>query len=72
MATIGSVGFENGSDRYLFKRDEACIRAHLRPFYSKTGRPSIDLELMIRLLIIGYCMRIRSERRLCEEVQALA
>jgi hypothetical protein len=32
------------------------------------GRPSIDPELMIRMLIIGYCMGIRSERRLCEEV----
>jgi transposase len=32
------------------------------------GRPSIDPDLMIRMLIIGYCMGIRSERRLCEEV----
>ncbi|MDP9416179.1 MAG: IS1182 family transposase, partial [Pseudomonadota bacterium] len=44
------------------------IREHLRPFYSETGRPSIDPELMIRMLIIGYCMGVRSERRLCEEV----
>jgi transposase len=44
------------------------IRAHLRPFYSEFGRPSIDPELMIRMLIIGYCFGIRSERRLCEEV----
>ena len=36
--------------------------------YSTMGRPSIDPELMIRMLIIGYCMGIRSERRLCEEV----
>jgi transposase len=36
--------------------------------YSHTGRPSIDPELMIRMLIIGYCYGIRSERRLCEEV----
>lgn len=42
--------------------------AHLRPFYSETGRPSIDPELMIRMLLIGYCFGIRSERRLCEEV----
>ena len=42
--------------------------AHLRPFYSEIGRPSIDPELMIRMLIIGYCFGIRSERRLCEEV----
>jgi transposase len=40
----------------------------LRPHYSNTGRPSIDPELMIRMLIVGYCMGIRSERRLCEEV----
>ena len=40
----------------------------LRPFYSDIGRPSVDPELMIRMLIVGYCMGIRSERRLCEEV----
>jgi transposase len=38
------------------------------PFYSTLGRPSIDPELMIRMLIVGYCFGIRSERRLCEEV----
>ena len=48
--------------------DLSDIREHLRSFYSETGRPSIDPELMIRMLIIGYCMGIRSERRLCEEV----
>jgi transposase len=52
-------------DRFV---DLGAIRAQLRPFYSDTGRPSIDPELMIRMLIIGYCMGIRSERRLCEEV----
>ena len=52
-------------DRFV---DLSDIREHLRPFYSETGRPSIDPELMIRMLIIGYCMGIRSERRLCEEV----
>ena len=52
-------------DRFV---DLAGVREHLRPFYSDTGRPSIDPELMIRMLIIGYCMGIRSERRLCEEV----
>jgi transposase len=45
------------------------LREHLKPFYSHTGRPSIDPELMIRMLVIGYCYGIRSERRLCEEVQ---
>jgi len=38
------------------------------PFYSEIGRPSIDPELLIRMLIVGYCFGIRSERRLCEEV----
>lgn len=44
------------------------LRQHLAPFYSPIERPSIDPELMIRMLIIGYCFGIRSERRLCEEV----
>jgi transposase len=48
--------------------DLSGIREHLRPFYSSTGRPSVDLELMFGMLIMGYCMGIRSERRLCEEV----
>jgi transposase len=52
-------------DRFV---DLSGIREHLKPFYSSTGRPSVDPELMIRMLIIGYCMGIRSERRLCEEV----
>jgi transposase len=37
----------------------------LAPDYTSTGRPSIDLELMIRMLIIGYVFPIRSERTLC-------
>ena len=44
------------------------LRRELAPFYSEMGRPSIDPELMIRMLIVGYCFGIRSERRLCEEV----
>lgn len=44
------------------------LRNKLAAFYSDIGRPSIDPELMIRMLIIGYCYGIRSERRLCEEV----
>jgi len=44
------------------------LRSYLAPFYSHTGRPSIDPELMIRMLIVGYCFGIRSERKLCEEV----
>ena len=52
-------------DRFV---DLGDIREQLRPFYGDTGRPSVDPELMIRMLIVGYCMGIRSERRLCEEV----
>jgi transposase len=48
--------------------DLAGMREHLRPFYSTVGRSSIDPELMLRMLIVGYCFGIRSERRLCEEV----
>jgi transposase len=49
--------------------DLSDLRAQLAPYYSHTGRPSIDPELMIRMLVIGYCYGIRSERRLCEEVR---
>jgi transposase len=44
------------------------LRRELAPYYSAIGRPSVDPELMIRMLIVGYCFGIRSERRLCEEV----
>ena len=44
------------------------LRQELAPYYSAIGRPSVDPELMIRMLIVGYCFGIRSERRLCEEV----
>ena len=54
-----------GIDGFL---DLSEVRATLKPFYSSIGRPSIDPELMIRMLIVGYVMGIRSERRLCEEV----
>jgi len=47
----------------------AEIREKLEPFYSEIGRPSIDPELMIRMLIVGYCYGIRFERKLCEEVE---
>ncbi len=52
-------------DRFL---DLDGLRRHLVPFYSTIGRPSIDPELMIRMLLVGYCFGLRSERRLCEEV----
>jgi transposase len=54
-----------GIDRFL---DLADLRQHLARFYSHTGRPSVDPELMVRMLLVGYCFGIRSERRLCEEV----
>ena len=54
-----------GIDRFL---DLTELRQHRAPFYSRTGRPSIDPELMVRMLLVGYCFGIRSERRLCEEV----
>src|SRR3954454_11435581 len=44
------------------------LRRELAAFYSAVGRPSVDPELMIRMLIVGYCFGIRSERRLCDEV----
>ena len=47
----------------------ADLRAKLEPFYSDIGRPSIDPELMLRMLIVGYCYGIRFERRLCEEIE---
>ena len=49
-------------DRFV---DLSEVRAHLGPYYSDVGRPSIDPELMIRMLIVGYCLGIRSERRPC-------
>jgi transposase len=54
-----------GIDRVL---DLTDLRRHLASFYSHTGRPSIDPELMVRMLLVGYCFGVRSERRLCEEV----
>src|SRR5450631_1990093 len=44
------------------------VRHKLAPYYSTMGRPSLDPELMIRMLLIGYLYGIRSERRLVEEV----
>src|SRR5215212_7848638 len=52
-------------DRFI---DLVGLRRELAPFYSETGRPSVDPELIIRMLLVGYCFGIRSERRLCDEV----
>lgn len=49
--------------------DLGWVHKELEPHYSHTGRPSIDPELMIRMLIVGYVFAIRSERRICAEVQ---
>jgi transposase len=51
-------------DRFV---DLEPLRRDLAPFYSSISRPSIDPELMIRMLLVGYCLGIRSERRLCDE-----
>ena len=60
---------------HLLRRIDIFVRAALAnlhetltAYYSHTGRPSIDPELLIRMLIVGYCYGVRSERRLCEEV----
>ncbi len=52
-------------DRFL---DVGTIRQQLKQHYSHLGRPSIDPELIVRMLVVGYVMGIRSERRLCDEV----
>ena len=52
-------------DRFV---DLSELRTHLSPYYSDVGRPSIDPELMMRMLLVGYCSGIRSERRLCDQV----
>jgi transposase len=49
--------------------DLSWVHKELAPYYSHTGRPSIDPVLMIRMLIVGYVFAIRSERRICAEVQ---
>ena len=59
---------------HLLRRLDAVLdlnwlRSELSPFYSHTGCPSIDPELMIRMLLVGYCYSIRSERRLCQDVE---
>src|SRR3981189_616396 len=46
----------------------AELHQHLKAFYSHIGRPAVDPELMIRMLLVGYCYGIRHERRLCQEV----
>jgi transposase len=45
------------------------VHTELAPYYSHTGRPSIDPVLMIRMLLVGYIFAIRSERQICAEIQ---
>ena len=59
---------------HLLRRIDAVLelswlRSELAPYYSHTGCPSVDPELLIRMLIVGYCYSIRSERQLCQEVK---
>ncbi len=71
--TVYSFNIENHIPaNHLLRNIDRCLdlsdlRHYLADFYSPIGRPSIDPELMIRLLIMGYCCGIRSERGLCEE-----
>ena len=55
-------------DRFV---DLSGLRRYLEPYYSETGRPSIDPELMMRMLIVSYCFGIRSERRLRAQAEML-
>ncbi len=61
------------ADHLLRKIDRVLqldwLRHKLGPYYSHTGCPSVDPELLIRMLLVGYCYSIRSERRLCQEVE---
>ncbi len=59
---------------HLLRRIDAALdlswrRGEMKAHYSDIGRPSICPELMIRMLLVGYCYSIRSERRLCQEVE---
>ena len=53
-------------DRHV---DLSFVRERLKGLYSSTGRPSIDPEVLLRLLLVGYFYGITSERRLLEEVK---
>lgn len=49
--------------------DFSFIRKKTKHLYSNTGRPSIDPEILVRMLLIGYLNGITSERKLCEEIR---
>ena len=61
-------------DDHLLKRpdrsvDFRFVREGLRDAYSPMGRPSIDPQILLRMLLVGYLYGITSERRLVEEVR---
>jgi transposase len=49
--------------------DFSFVRGQLKASYSDTGRPSIDPELLLRIVLIGYLYGISSERKLVEELR---
>jgi transposase len=49
--------------------DFGFVHDQLKGSYSDTGRPSIDPELLLRMLLIGYLYGISSERKLVEELR---
>lgn len=60
-------------DDHLLRRidkilDLSWLRDEMKPHYSHLGCPPVYPELMMRILLVGYCYSIRSERRLCDEV----
>src|SRR6476620_11091899 len=64
----------SGSRTHLLRLIEkhisfAFVREKLKGSYSGTGRPSIDPELLLRILLIGYLYGITSERKLVEELR---
>src|SRR6476661_8386426 len=68
-----SLGEAVPEDHLVRKIDTALdlswLRSELAPHYSSMGRPSIDPELMVRMLVVGYVFAIRAERLICREVQ---
>jgi hypothetical protein len=72
MANGGQTGSRSkrrykGGFVWFVDSSEVC--AHLGPYYSNVGPPSIDPERMVRMLTVRYGLAIRSERRLCEEAR---
>jgi transposase len=57
----------HGWSKEFLEAGKRRLHHQLRAFYSDIGRPSVDPELMIRMLLVGYCYGIRHERRLCQE-----